>query len=92
VDRSDLRAGQSRIDGREHHAATAPTSDHHSGQRRPRARDALRVGKNQSYCGSRYHDVGQSNGRASGVMLAKSITCDVGGAWPPGDATLRVSL
>jgi len=57
VDRSELGPSESRIEGREHHAATAATLDHHSRQCRPRARDALRVGKNQRYCGSRHHGV-----------------------------------
>ena len=74
VDRRELGAGEPRIDGREHHAATAATLDHHSRHRRPRARDTLRVGKNQRYCGSRHHDVGQSNARASPARSAKSMS------------------
>jgi len=68
VDRRELGLRESRIDGREHHA-TAATLDHHSRHRRPHARDALRVGKNQRYCGSRHHGVGQSNGRANGATV-----------------------
>ncbi|HEU5136078.1 MAG TPA: hypothetical protein VFU13_13090 [Steroidobacteraceae bacterium] len=92
VDRSELCPGKSRVDGREHHAATASTLDHHSRQCRPRARDALRVGKDQGHCGSRYHGVGQSNGRASRARRAKSTSCENGGAARPADVTLRVSL
>jgi hypothetical protein len=65
LDRSELGAGKTRIDGSEHHAAPAPTLDHHSRERRPRAGDTLSVGKNQRYCGSGYHGVGQSNVRAN---------------------------
>ena len=73
VDRRELGLRESRIDGREHHA-TAATLDHHSRQRRPHARDALRVGKNQRYCGSRHHGVGQSNAHANGATVEKSTT------------------
>ena len=75
VDRGELGPSESRIDGREHHAATAATLDHHSRQRGPHAGDALRLGKNQRYCGSRHHGVGQSNGRASATSAFKSTTC-----------------
>ena len=74
VERSELGPRESRIDGREHHAATAATLDHHSRQRRPHARDALRVGKNQRYCGSRHHGVGQSNAHANVATVEKSTT------------------
>ena len=73
-DRRQLRSGQSSIDGREHHAATATTLDQHSRHRRPHARDALRVGKNQRYCGSRHHGVGQSNRRATTAAPMKSMS------------------
>jgi hypothetical protein len=55
LDRTELRSRQSRIEGRKHHAAASTPFDHHSRHRRPHARDALRVGKDQCNCGSRHH-------------------------------------
>src|SRR3954469_19046313 len=50
VDRRELCSRQSRVDGRETHAATTTSLDQHSRQLGPLARDALRVGKYQRHC------------------------------------------
>ena len=55
--RGELRARQSCVDGRETHAATATTPHHHSRQLGPRARDTLRIGKNQRHCRIRLHEL-----------------------------------
>src|ERR1044072_5367429 len=73
-DRRELRPRESRVDGRESHAATAAAPDQHPRHRRPHARDTLRLGKNQRHCGSRHHGPIRSNPRASAGAREKSGT------------------